>query len=597
MGLRSTRLGVSALLVSLVCLPVGAGSAAVTAAPTAITGPVSAVGSTSATAGGTVNPGGQATTWYVEYGTSTSYGKQTSSKSAGSGTTNVQVSATLTGLSPSTTYHYRVVAANGAGTSRGDDGIFTTTSGPVAVTGSASGVTATAATLAGTVDPNGRATTWYFEYGTSTGYGSKTASKSAGSGTSSAGVSATVSGLATGRVYHYRLVATSDAGTSRGADRTFTTAGAPAAVTGSVSAITTKSAKLAGTVNANGQTTSWYFEYGPTTSYGSKTSAKSLGAGAKTTSVSTTVTGLKMATAYHYRLVATNASGTSLGANRVFGTAGPPVARTGVVLDIGPSTARPTATVNPQGRRTTWYFEYGTTTRYGSKTSSRSAGSAFGDQNVSAPISRLRTAVTYHYRVVARNDAGTTRGADLTFTTSGVSLNARARRVVYGRSVMLSGLVPSRRAGETVTLLALNYGLGSPRVIATVLTGDRGIWRYLARPTIRTGYTASWNGATSRELVIAVRPAVSFRRVGSARFVTRVVAARSFAGRIVKLQRRTQAGRWVTIKRLRLNRRSAATFRVRLRRGTSRLRVVMSINQAGPGYLAGISRTIVYRRR
>jgi hypothetical protein len=65
----------------------------------------------------------------------------------------------------------------------------------------------------------------------------------------------------------------------------------------------------------------------------------------------------------------------------------------------------------------------------------------------------------------------------------------------------------------------------------------------------------------------------------------------------VKLQRRTAAGRWVTVKRLRLNRRSAATVRVRLRRRTSRLRVVMSVNQAGPGYLAGISRTIVYRRR
>jgi hypothetical protein len=64
MRLRSiTRLAVSALLVSLVCLPAGAGSAAVTAAPTAITGPVTAVGSTSATAGGTVNPGGQTTSW------------------------------------------------------------------------------------------------------------------------------------------------------------------------------------------------------------------------------------------------------------------------------------------------------------------------------------------------------------------------------------------------------------------------------------------------------------------------------------------------------------------------------------------------------
>jgi hypothetical protein len=63
----------------------------------------------------------------------------------------------------------------------------------------------------------------------------------------------------------------------------------------------------------------------------------------------------------------------------------------------------------------------------------------------------------------------------------------------------------------------------------------------------------------------------------------------------VKFQRRTSAGRWVTVKRVRLKRRSAAIFRTRLRRGT--FRIVMSVNQAGPGYLAGISRTIVYRRR
>ena len=54
-------------------------------------------------------------------------------------------------------------------------------------------MTTTTATLNGTVDPNGRATTWYFEYGTSTSYGSKTAEKSAGSGTSTTGVAAPVS--------------------------------------------------------------------------------------------------------------------------------------------------------------------------------------------------------------------------------------------------------------------------------------------------------------------------------------------------------------------------------------------------------------------
>ena len=494
------RLGAAFLLAGLVLLSSSSGVAAVLAAPTAITGPVSAVGTTSATASGTVNPNGQSTTWYFEYGTSTGYGKKTSSKSAGSGTANVQVSGTLTGLTPGTTYHYRLVATSGGGTTRGGDGIFTTSSAPVTVTGSTTGVTVSSATLNGTVDPNGRATTWYFEYGTSTSYGSKTPLKSAGSGTTATSVSAAVSSLTPGRLYHYRLVAASDAGTSRGADRTFSTAGPPTVVTVLASSLTPSSARLNGNVTAN-------------------------------------------------------------------------------------------------GLATTWYFEYGTSASYGSKTPTRSAGKGTKPVNVSFALTRLRTATTYHYRLIARNVAGTMRGANLTFTTTGVTLAAHARKVVYGRAVMLSGVVPTRRAGESVTLFAEEFGRGSPRSLATVVTLDGGVWRYLARPTIRTSYMAGWNGATSRATVIGVRPKVRFRRIGRARFVTRVVAARSFRGRLVKLQRRTSAGRWVTVKRVRLKRRSAATFRVRLRRGRSRLRVVMSVNQAGPGYLAGISRTIVYRRR
>src|SRR5438874_1038497 len=83
------------------------------------------VGPTSATVTGTVNPGGVSTTWYVEYGTSTTYGSKTASSGAGAGTANVPVSATLPGLAQGTTYHYRVVAMSTAGTSRGADGVFT----------------------------------------------------------------------------------------------------------------------------------------------------------------------------------------------------------------------------------------------------------------------------------------------------------------------------------------------------------------------------------------------------------------------------------------------------------------------------------------
>jgi hypothetical protein len=574
----------------------GAGVATSASAPTATTGPVTEVGPTSVTATGTVNPNGLATTWYLEFGTSTSYGSKTSSRSAGSGTAGVDVSAPLTGLTPGTTYHYRIVATNSAGTGRGADGIFTSAAPPVAVTGAATSVSVTSATLNGTVDPNGRSTEWHFEYGTSTTYGSKTSEKNAGSGTSSVGVLAAVTGLRPGRLYHFRLVATSDAGTSRGADQTFSTTGSPTVVTGSATSIAPTSAKLNGKVTANGQATKWYFEYGTSKSYGAKTPAKSGGSGTSAVSVSSPLTGLKVATTYHYRVVATNASGTSLGSDQTFSTSVPPVVRTDPARDVGATTATPSGSVDPKGRATTWYFEYGTTTRYGSRTPSRSAGSGVGNRSVTASLSGLTAATTYHYRLVATSDAGTSRGTDVAFTTVGVTLASPAHRVVYGRAVTLSGTVPVRRAGEVVTIFSQPFGQGSFRSIATVVTADDGSWRYLAKPRIRTSYTAGWNSGLSAAAVVGVAPAVSFRLATQGRFATRVAASRSFAGRFVQLQRRSSTGRWVTMKRVRLNTRSAALFRAKLPPGASVLRVAMSVNQAGAGYLAGISRTIALRR-
>jgi len=590
------QLGIASLLSASALAWVVAGSAAVAATPTAITGPVSAVGPTSATVSGTVNPGGQATSWFVEYGTSTSYGSQSASANAGSGSANVAVSRSLSGLAAGTSYHYRVVATNGAGTSRGGDGIFTTLSAPAVVTGAASGVTPTTATLNGTVDPNGRATTWYFEYGTSTSYGTKTAVKDAGSGGSAVAVSAALAGLARGRTYHYRLVASSDAGTSRGADRTFSTFGVPGVTTDAASSVTPTSARLNGTITANGQSTSWYFDYGTSTSYGTRTPTKGAGSGTGATRVNASVTKLRTGVTYHYRLVATNASGTTVGRDRTFSTALQPVVRTDAARDTTATTATLIGSVDPRTRATNWWFEYGTTTAYGSQTASRSAGSGSTARAVSAAVSGLRPGTTYHYRLVARNDAGTTRGADASLTTVGVTLVAPALQVVYGRGILLSGLVPTRRAGETVIVFAQPLGEGSPRSVATVLTAADGSWRWLAKPRIRTSYAAQWAGALSAASIVGVRPAIALRRTATGAFSTHVTGARSFAARGVQLQRRTATGRWVTIKRVRLNARSAKLFRATLPLGTSRLRIAMSVNQAGAGYLAGFSRTIVVRR-
>ncbi|HEX6762187.1 MAG TPA: hypothetical protein VF094_05260 [Gaiellaceae bacterium] len=590
---RSVHLAAVFVLVALTAaLPAGAAEAT---SPTAITGPAQQVGPTSAVVNGTVNPSGKSTTAFFEYGSDPSQLTKSATTNVGAGTSDVAVSTKLTGLSPGTTYTYLVEATNSDGTAKGVEGTFTTLSPPGVVTGAASGVKATSATLNGSVDPNGRATTWYFEYGTSTGYGSRTAARSA-SGTNAAPVAASVSGLQAGRTYHFHLVATSDGGTTNGADVTFTTSGAPTVSTSAASSIAPTAAKLNGTVNPNGLSTSWYFEYGTSTSYGTRTSAKAAGSGSSTLKESASISKLRPATVYHYRIVASNSAGTNAGADRTFSTAGPPAVQTGAAQGVGVTTATLTGAVNPESRSTSWWFEYGTSTAYGAKTSTQGAGSGAATRSVSSAIRNLVSGTVYHFRLVAKNDAGTTAGADGTFQTAGVTLTALTHQVVFGRTIYLRGAIPMPAAGQAVTVYAQPYGTPSFRSIAVVLTAADGSWAYLAKPTIATAYRAAWQGGTSAPVSIGVHPAIAFSRTGT-HFHVRVGAGRTFAHRVVQLQRRTTAGRWLTIKRVRLGARSRVEFTAVLRRGRSTLRVAFSVNQAGAGYLGAKSRTLAVTRR
>jgi hypothetical protein len=98
--------------------------------PTATTGSPTDLGQSTATLTGTVNPNGQATTYYFEYGTTTSYGTQTTPAGVGSGSTPVAVHTGILGLTPNTTYHYRLVATSSAGTTDGADQTLTVTPTP-----------------------------------------------------------------------------------------------------------------------------------------------------------------------------------------------------------------------------------------------------------------------------------------------------------------------------------------------------------------------------------------------------------------------------------------------------------------------------------
>jgi hypothetical protein len=208
-------------------------AAAVASEPAVTTGTATGITSTSANLNGTVNPEGEATSYYFQYGTTTSYGSQTSTSPVGSGTTDVNVAAPISSLAPNTTYHYRVVAINGSGTTLGADVSFTTPKppAPVVSTGRPKAVTQTTATLIGTVNPKGQATTYVFQYGTSTAYGSQTPAGDAGGGTATVDVSGAIGPLAPNTTYHYRLVARNPAGTAYGHDVSFKTAVLPAGVT------------------------------------------------------------------------------------------------------------------------------------------------------------------------------------------------------------------------------------------------------------------------------------------------------------------------------------------------------------------------------
>jgi hypothetical protein len=194
------------------------------AAPAVTTSAASSIASSSATLNGTVNPDGCNTTVHFQYGATTSYGSTTANRTK-TGNTTQNVTANISGLTANTTYHFRAVATNNAGTRYGSDRTFTTfnaTGPPVVMTNPATNVTNSSAILNGTVYPHGLSTTVHFQYGRTTSYGSVTPNQTKTGNTYQA-VSANITGLAASATYHFRIVATNSSGTRYGSDRTFTT--------------------------------------------------------------------------------------------------------------------------------------------------------------------------------------------------------------------------------------------------------------------------------------------------------------------------------------------------------------------------------------
>jgi hypothetical protein len=378
-----------------------------------------------ATVKGTVDADGAGaiTECFFEWGTSPEYGETPVPCSpAPPYGPNASVSAVLPGTNE-VTYHYRVVAKNASvgGIARGLDKTITPHFVPSLKTEAATAVSRSTAKLHASFEGNGEATEYYFEWGESETYGTKSNGGfvSAGSPVGHKDLEFEATGLTAGKTYHYRIVA-KNANESKAEDMTFTTLPAVRNVaTEPASALTPTSANLNGKFDIDaegGGATSYYFEYGLTSEYGAKTATVPAGSTPGTVTPSQPIAVSKGLT-YHYRIVVTNALGTTMGADRVFTTPREPSIASFTSSDVTATTADLTATINPNGSETKYRFEYGTSPSYGQSAPipDGPVGSGETPIQVSQHLENLEVGATYHFRVVAENQWGKDVSDDQTF--------------------------------------------------------------------------------------------------------------------------------------------------------------------------------------
>ena len=490
-------------------------------APTATTNAASGVSASGATLNGSVNANGTSTTVGFCYSTSSSLANclgvsvttVLATPATATGTSPTAESTVLSGLAPNTTYYFQIEGSSSGGTTYGSVLSFTTSAGaPTATTNAASGVSASGATLNGSVNANGTSTTVGFCYSTSSSLANclgvsvttVLATPATATGTSPTAESTVLSGLAPNTTYYFQIEGSSSGGTTYGSVLSFTTsAGAPTATTNAASGVSASGATLNGSVNANGTSTTVGFCYSTSSSLANclgvsvttVLATPATATGTSPTAESTVLSGLAPNTTYYFQIEGSSSGGTTYGSVLSFTTsAGAPTATTNAASGVSASGATLNGSVNANGTSTTVGFCYSTSSSLANclgvsvTTVLATPATATGTSATaeSTVLSGLAPNTTYYFQIEGSSSGGTTYGSVLSFTTSAGAPTATTN-AASGVSASGATLNGSVNANGTSTTVSFCYSTSSS--LANCSGGT--VTTVAATPATATGTSAT----------------------------------------------------------------------------------------------------------